>query len=108
MFNPYSQLATGAVECSKVDEVIDIDSVVYSYFNISCHLECLKDSHPTFLDGTNIVCQNENKTRSLCDARNNCNFTSDTAIRVPDTTCVKLFNRPSHIKILYRCINTGW
>ena len=100
--------ATAGIKCGSTDEVMDILRVSYFYNTISCNYNCpTVGNHQTYLNGTNIICKNENYIRQACSGRHLCDLKDISELSQPVLPCGGGSNRASAIRIHFRCIGKG-
>ena len=107
-FHSTTGKATGGIECSSIDQVIDINRVRYFHHRTSCNYNCpTAGDHETYLDGTNIICSNENYIRQACSGKHSCNLRNIPGLSQPDLSCGEGRDRASSIRISFYCSLKG-
>lgn len=105
-----SQLAIGRLSCPD-DHHLDIISVTYFANASPCtDVKCGNASQsPSYLDGKDTVCSNENNIRRYCYGRSICEFGRDGVLATqPGKSCYFGINMMiTHMKVRYRCIPPG-
>ena len=109
-FDSTTGKATGGIECGSTDEVMDILAVRYFYNSASCNYNCRPTKagdYGIYLDGTNIICKNENYIRQACSGRHSCDLGDISELSLPDLSCGGGSNRASAMRISFRCLEKG-
>ena len=88
---------------------MDILKVRYFYNTTFCNFNSPTKAvdFGTYLDGTNIICKNENYTRQACSGSHSCDLGDISELSLPDLSCGGGSNRASAMRISFRCIGKG-
>lgn len=104
-----SQLAFGNLDCGG--DRIDVVSIEYYSNSNQCdNIVCPEATVPTFLDGKNAVCSNENNIRMRCFGQQSCEFGRDgVLVTAPPSSCFTQSQGMlvTHMRILHRCVPKG-
>jgi len=96
------------ISCSQ-DSVIEIISLEYYSSSVNCtQLVCPVVGNSEYLDGQNHVCQNEDRIRDNCYAKQSCSIgPRGINITVPKEECETGYSKATLLRVKFSCINSG-
>jgi len=96
------------ISCPK-DSVIEILSLEYYSSVVYCtQLVCPEFLNTGYLDGQHHVCQNEDRIRANCYAKQSCSIGSQGInITVPKEQCETGYLKAKQLRVKFSCIKSG-
>jgi len=89
--------------------VIEIISLEYYSGTVPCDLlVCPVFGNSEYLDGQHSVCQNEDRIRANCYAKQSCSIgPQGINITVPKELCETGYSKAKELRVKFSCINSG-
>jgi len=89
--------------------VIEILSLEYYSNSVPCtQLVCLEYRNSGYLDGRHSACQNEDRIRANCYAKQSCSIgTQGINITVPKEVCETGYPKAKQLVVKFSCVKSG-
>jgi len=99
---------SASISC-PTGSVIEIISLVYYSATVCCDLlVCPEYQNSGYLDGKDSVCQNEDRIRANCYAKQNCSIAPQGInITVPKEQCETGYPKAKELRVKFSCVNSG-